>query len=274
MQSFMIDTEKCRRDGVCVEECPARVIQMKSADKTPEPTSDFEQFCLRCGHCVAVCPHGAFSLPWLEPEGCLALRDDLRLTPAQAEQFLRARRSIRNFKNEPVEHHILERLLEIAGYAASAKNAQPWHWLVIEQPGRVRQLAGMVVTWMQEMITRDRENAARRGFPRIVTAWALGKDRVCRDAPHLVLAHADRAWPYGSEDCASALTYLDLYAHAIGLGTCWGGYFYTAVNNYEPLFEALGLPCHHRACGAMMVGYPVYAYHRCPVRNAPRVTWK
>ncbi|HNR14623.1 MAG TPA: nitroreductase family protein [Thermodesulfobacteriota bacterium] len=272
--TFTIDERKCKRDGWCAEECPSRIIQLRSAEQVPTPTAEFDQYCLRCGHCVAVCPHGAFSLPWLKPQDCLPIRKELVLTEPQAAQFLRSRRSTRTFTEKPLSRPLLERLLEIAGYAASAKNEQPWHWLVVERPAEVRRLVGLVIDWMQEMIKNNREDAVRRGFPHIVTAWGMGNDRVCRSAPHLILAHADRGWRFASEDCANALTYLDLYAHAIGLGTCWAGYFYTAVNNYPPLFEALELPGHHRACGAMMVGYPAYRYQRCPTRKPPRVTWR
>ena len=238
------------------------------------PVDDFNTFCLRCGHCVAVCPHGAFNLAWLKPEDCLPVNRELSLSEEQAEQFLRARRSIRTFKEKRLQRGTLEKLLEIGGYAASAKNEQPWHWVVVENPEEVQRLAGMVVDWMQVMIKQDRVNATRRGFPRILAAWAMGKDRVCRGAPHVIVAHADKLWPFGPEDCAGALTFLDLYAQSIGLGTCWGGYFYTAANNHPPLFAELGIPENHRVCGAMMVGYPVYTYHRCPPRNQPRVRWK
>jgi ferredoxin len=68
--------------------------------------------------------------------------------------------------------------------------------------------------------------------------------------------------------------YFELFAPTLGLGSCWGGYFYSAVNAYPPLFEALGLPADHRAYGAVMVGYAKLKYQRLPLRNEPRVSWK
>ncbi|MBW2618220.1 MAG: ferridoxin, partial [Deltaproteobacteria bacterium] len=55
---------------------------------------------------------------------------------------------------------------------------------------------------------------------------------------------------------------------------CWAGYLYTAINAYPPLAEALGLPVDHKAYGALMIGYPVFKYHRLPLRNQPRVNWR
>ena len=123
-------------------------------------------------------------------------------------------------------------------------------------------------------IRTNPETAEARGITRVVAAWDQGEERVCRGAPHVIVAHADKDWAFGPEDCALALSHLNLYATSIGLGACWGGYFYKAINAYPPLFEALGLPPGHLAFGAMMLGYPKFKYQRIPVCNRPRVTWK
>ena len=274
MALLQIDKEKCNRDGICATECPGMLIRMKTGDDYPEPTPDFEDFCLKCGHCVAVCPTGALSLDWLSPEECKSMRPELVVTSEQAEQFLCGRRSIRTFKKRTVQREVLERLLEIACAAPSAKNAQPWHWTVVEHPAEVGRMAGMVIDWMRSMIQAKPEAAEAMGFTRVVAAWDNGFERICRGAPHVIVAHADKSWGFATEDCTLAICLLDLYATSIGLGACWGGYFCKAVNAHPPLFEALDIPQDHLAFGAIMVGYPKFRYPRIPVRNRPRVTWK
>ena len=274
MSLITIDPEKCNRDEICVKACPAKVIQVVSPDQIPEPSPDFEEYCLTCGHCVAVCPTEAFSLNWLTPGKCLPVRKEISPTREQAEQFLRSRRSIRNFKDKPVERHKLEKLLEIACFAPSAKNNQPWHWTVVEDPTEVRRLAGMVINWMRSVIEQHPKQAEQRGFVRVVSAWDAGEERICRGAPHIIVVHGDKDYGFGAEDSALALSYLELFAPTLGLGSCWGGYFYSAVNAYPPLFEALSLPADHRAFGAVMVGYAKLRYQRLPLRNEPRVNWK
>jgi ferredoxin len=37
MTPFKVDQEKCNRDGLCVEECPARVIRLRPDDAVPVP---------------------------------------------------------------------------------------------------------------------------------------------------------------------------------------------------------------------------------------------
>jgi nitroreductase/NAD-dependent dihydropyrimidine dehydrogenase PreA subunit len=274
MNPFTVDPEKCNKDGICVLACPAKVIQQPGLKEIPVPTADFAEYCLACGHCVAVCPNGAFRLDWLSPEMCPTFKKELSLTAKQAEQFLRSRRSIRNFKDKPVERAKLEKLLEIACSAPSAKNSQPWHWTVVETTVTVRQMAGIVVDWMRSVIKQFPEQAELRGLPRVVSAWDAGEERICRGAPHVIVVHGDKNYGFGAEDGALALSYLELYAPILGLGTCWGGYFYSAVNAYPPLFLAIGLPAGHRAFGAVMVGYPRLTYKRLPLRKKPRVTWR
>jgi nitroreductase/NAD-dependent dihydropyrimidine dehydrogenase PreA subunit len=273
MAPFSVNSEKCKKDGLCAKACPTQIIQITSPEKNPLPVDDFEEHCLACGHCVAVCPTGAFQLNWLSAEECTPLNWELAFGPEQAEQFLRSRRSIRNFKKKAVKRDLLYKLLEIACYAPSAKNNQPWFWAVVKDRANVRSLAELVIEWMRSVIRDNPRLAKKRGFQQVVAAWEDGHERICRGAPHVIVVHAEKNYGFGAEDCALALSYLELFAPVLGLGACWGGYFYSAVNAYPPLFKALGLPEDHHAFGAMMVGYPRLNYRRMPLRYPPRVTW-
>jgi len=273
MKGFTVDSDKCQRDGICVADCPAGVIKKQSADDYPEPTTDFEKFCLACGHCVVICPHKALSLDWLSRARGPSIKTRFNLTTEQVEQFLRTRRSIRNFKKEVVGRDLLNKLLEIGTYAPSAKNEQPWHWLVIQNPTEVKRLAGLVVDWIRMVIKRNRRWLGKKR----ITASCFLEERerfYLPGSPHLIVVHADKNWAFGAEDCAGALTYIELFATVMGLGTCWAGYFYSAANSYAPLFETLGVPSAHRIFGALMVGYPTFTYHRLPLRKPPRIMWK
>jgi nitroreductase/NAD-dependent dihydropyrimidine dehydrogenase PreA subunit len=273
MVPFTVDPDKCKNDGLCAKACPARIIQMPTKKKPPAPVNDFEEHCLACGHCVTICPTGAFSLNWLSADECPAINMELTFSAEQAEQFLRTRRSIRNFKNKRVERNLLDKLLEIGCYAPSAKNNQPWHWTLVEDPAKVRLLAELVIDWMRSVKKKHPRIAKARGFERVVAAWDDGQERICRGAPHVIVVHTEKKYGFGAENCALALSYLELFAPVLGLGACWGGYFYSAANAYPPLFKALDLPRHHRAFGAMMVGYPKLKYQRMPLRYPPRVNW-
>ena len=93
-------------------------------------------------------------------------------------KFLRSRRSIRKFKREVVGRGLLNKLLEIGTYAPSAKNEQPWHWLVIQNPTEVKRLAGLVVDWIRMVIKEKPEIARQKAYHRVVASWKKGKDSV------------------------------------------------------------------------------------------------
>ena len=77
MNFISVDREKCNQDGICVSECPARIIVMDPKEGFPVPTSDFKDFCLKCGHCVSVCPTDALRLDWLGPEKCPPMKKEM-----------------------------------------------------------------------------------------------------------------------------------------------------------------------------------------------------
>ena len=110
---FYVDAEKCNRDGICVEACGRRLIEMGEADSVPTLISGVEELCINCGHCVAVCPSGALALHTMKPEDCPQIKKELFIDLEQAEQFLRSRRSIRNYKDNPVERDKLNKLIQV-----------------------------------------------------------------------------------------------------------------------------------------------------------------
>jgi nitroreductase len=178
------------------------------------------------------------------------------------------------FKDEPIEREKLEKLIEIGTCAPSAKNMQPWEWVVIENPAEVKKLDTMIVNWMRSFIKADPAGAASLKLPRTVQLWEKGLYKTLRNAPHLFIVHVDESWPFGPEDTALALSYVELFAPTLGLGTTWSGYFYKAYNVYPPLAEAVPVPKGRKVVGAMMVGRPKFKYHRLPLRNRPKIEWR
>lgn len=274
MSLFVVNQEKCKRDGICVAECPFGLIEMQDKDSVPTPVARAEELCINCGHCVAVCPHGAMALTTMAPEQCPPLQKEKLPGPQQVEHLMRARRSIRSFKYNGVEREVLQRLLDIVRFAPTGVNRQQVNWLVINNKEEVRRLAGLVADWLRQQAKEGGALSGASYMSGIVAAWDAGQDRICRDAPVLFVTHAPKGVPLLETDCTIALTYLELAAFSFGLGTCWAGLFNHAAGQWLPLQRALGLPEGHVSFGAMMLGYPKYRYHRLPLRNAARVTWR
>lgn len=273
MALFVVDQEKCKRDGICVATCPVGIIEMIDKDSAPTPIEGAEELCLNCGHCVAVCPHGAMTLATMTSQQCPSLQKELLPDATQVEHLMRARRSIRSYQQKEVEDEVLGKLIDIAHFAPTGSNKQPVNWLVINGESKVNQLAGLSIDWLRHLIKSENPMAGNPFVPRAVAAWDAGRDNICRQAPSLIIAHGADDYPTAKTDGAIALTYLELAAFSLGLGTCWAGFLNFAASDWRPLQKVLELPEGHVLFGAMMLGYPKYQYHRLPLRNEPRVTW-
>lgn len=276
MPLITVDEQKCKKDGICVSECPFLLLGQKDPESIPAAVPNAEKLCLRCGHCVAVCPHGALSLTGMDEADYPFIQKDLKIGPEQAEQFLRSRRSIRLYQNKSAPREVLQKLIELARYAPTAHNDQEVRWLVVEDKEEVKRAAGLVVDWMRQVMAADPETAKRSHFDMIVGAWDFGMDVITRNAPHLVLNCAPKKSAFSGMypmDCAMAMAYLELAATVYGMGSCWNGMLLFAAANSPALQEALAIPQDHKLHGALMLGYPKYKYTRLAGRKQPPITW-
>ncbi len=268
MGFLILDQSKCKKDGICINECPFNLIETDEETGYPRSTENAEAICNSCGHCIAVCPHDALSHKYVPIAESPLIDRKLAINEDQAVQFLRSRRSIRKFKDKPVEKEKIQRLIEIARYAPTARNAQLLEWTVYTDKEIMRTLSKHTVDWMRENVSRAPY------FSNIVKAWEKGEDGILRNAPVLLFVSAPKESAFGLVDLSLALCYLDLAAPAFGLGTCWAGLLEGALLNWPPARRVLDpgddRPHHY----PMMLGYPDVRYRRLPQRRKPKITWK
>lgn len=274
MELFSIDKNKCRKDGICAAVCPMALITLKTEDGFPAPVRLANELCMNCGHCVAVCPHGVYNLRTMKFQDCPPIQAELLPIPEQMDHLFRSRRSVRRFKEAPVPHDTLSRLIDMARYAPTGHNRQQVHWLVIEDPAEVQNIAGLVVEWKRMLIQKEPNSPFTLIRKRMIKAWELGMDYICHKAPHLILAHEPQLAEVSVQDSAIALTYLELAAASLKIGVCWAGFVEMAANFYPPLTKNLELPDNHKVMGALLTGYSKFQYQRLPLRNAPMVRWR
>lgn len=273
MVSLLIDAGKCNKCRACTAGCPAYLIQIIDEEAQPTWINGAESSCLNCGHCVTLCPTGALELSSMPVVKCIPVIKELQPAPEQIEQFLKSRRSIRAYKEEPVGREKLAKLIDIARFAPSASNKQPVQWLVIEKREDVEQLGKITIDWLRELIQKAPDLAGMVHAEEIVNSWDLGIDLITCGAPHLIIAHAQKdSVPLG--DCHIALTYLELAAHSMAIGACWAGIIQIAAIYAQSLVQALHLPENNMAFGALMIGWPKYKYKSIPMRNDAQVIWR
>lgn len=239
-------------------------------EKWPETVDP--DFCIACGHCVAVCPHMALD----HVRTPLAEQIQLPLSPVldreKVYQFLRSRRSVRCYKKLPVAKEELLQLMDIARFAPTGSNSQGLSYSVIADAEKLRQITALTIDWMEEQVNSGSERAKNyRGY--IQAYRSTGRDVILRNAPCLVIANAPKDFSRGRDNTCYSLAYVELYAPSMGLGTCWAGFFEgCAFSGYTPLLNLLQLPDDRVVTGAIMVGYPVYRYHRLVDRNPLAIT--
>ncbi len=273
MPLITFDRELCTKCGRCVAECPVRIMEMTGPENGPEAVSERVPTCIHCGHCVCVCPDSALTHEDYGPADCPLSGE----APSEedAERIIRRRRSVRSYKNKPVEREVIEKLIHIARYGPTASNSQLVNWIAIDNREGVKEVSDHVIKWMAKLV-KWRHPAARKGynFKRLIEAYEAGMDVISRGAPALVITHAPKSHHFAEIDSAVALTSMDIAAPSLGLGACWGGFITVAARYHKPLVKHVGIPKGHVFTGAMMLGYPKFGYLRLPKRKEPDITWK
>lgn len=273
MSAVIIDTEKCKKDKLCVLECPMKIIILNSDTGIPETIHNAENMCLDCGHCIAVCPYGALSLTSMKVEECQSISQNFNPGIEIIEYYFKSRRSIRRFKNKTVEKEKLEKLLDITAYAPTGHNSRTVEFIVYTQKEEIKKLTEHVIDWMQLMISSSPDIGKSMHFDMITKAWASGVDVVMHNAPVVIVAHGNKNNPNTPTSCTIALAHLELIAQAFGLGCCWAGYFTWCAMAYPPLRKALSIPDDNGIYGTILTGYPIAKYYRIPKRKA-LVEWR
>jgi nitroreductase len=148
-------------------------------------------------------------------------------------EVIENRRSIRRYAEKPVEHEKILRILDAARLAPSWINMQCWRFLVLTNPERRALLL----------------DAFPDGNPgKIAIATAPVTMVVCAGPSE---SGKENGIEYYIADTAIAFEHFCLAAHALGLGTCWMGWY-----DEDSLKRALDLPPHIRVLGITPLGYP------------------
>ncbi len=287
--AIQVDKVKCTACNVCVEACPQDVYELAEFAVT-----SYAERCISCGHCVALCPEDAIAHE-AYPEGRVKALGARKVpTAAALETLLRARRSVRNFKDKPVPQETVEELVRraLASYP-SAHNLRPVRVLALSEPKRVGRVRDATVEWYRTAVRRLENPILRTIYgavavredklgayalvddmKRMVEAYDAGRDDLFHDAPVVLVLHAPVAAVMPRETAYYAAAQLVMMATAMGLGTCFVGWLTSAAARSEDIREALGLPEDHGVFASLALGYPKYRYRRAIGRDAPEVDWR
>ncbi len=144
--------------------------------------------------------------------------------------ILLTRRSVRVFTEEPVEQTHIDHMIQAAIQAPSAKNQQPWRFIVVKNRDLLDRLSGI------SHGARHLKNA-----PLAIVTLMQEHDT---PMPHM-----------RPSDCAAATQNILLAAHEQGLGAVWIGVFPLSMRA-ENVREILEIPSEFTPFSIVAVGHP------------------
>lgn len=143
--------------------------------------------------------------------------------------FLRTRRSVRRFKQDPVPDNIIQKILETATYAPSAHNRQPWRFLIVTSIPAKNMLANAMATEFRRDLEHDQlpEDEIRtrleKSYLQITSSPVI--IILCMDISDMdIYPDARRAVAeniMAIQSTANAGMQMLLAAHAEGMGCVW-----------------------------------------------------
>ena len=139
-------------------------------------------------------------------------------------------RSIRKYTDQPIPAEIVNVLLEAGMHAPTARNLQPWHFVVVDKRSILDQLA--VAHPYAKMLTSAR------------LAILVCGDRNIQEMDGYII-----------QDCSAATQNIMLAAHAHGLGSVWLG-MYPREERMASVGKLLSIPDHILPVALISIGYP------------------
>ena len=166
-------------------------------------------------------------------------------------EAIKKRRSIRSYQPRQIPDDVLNRVMEAARLAPSAKNRQEWRFIVVRDADTRRR------------IVEATNNQVFAGTAPVILVFCATEDEY-------VMRCGQKGGPI---DVSIAFSYVTLQAVEEGLGTCWIGSFYE-----DKLKDILGIPDGARVIGITPLGYPAEEPAAKPRRQIDEVVsfdkWK
>lgn len=273
-----VNLETCRGDGICVDVCPENVLEILDGKATTVESR--EEHCILCGQCVAVCPTDAMQMPKLPSEDF----EELPRLPFGYDEFLdflRQRRSVRVFKDRPVERDLIDRILAAAATAPMGMPPHSTEVVVLDQreehdflleelvkdyASLVRAFSSPVGRAMVRLASGAENFRMLKDYIADLARYANeayhrdGTDRYMYRAPVLMLFHG-RRWAMSYEENAHLVCHhAMLAALSLGLGTTIIGLIPPIVDRSKVLRQRYGIPKDNRVLTSLILGHPKYKY--------------
>jgi nitroreductase len=184
-------------------------------------------------------------------------------------ELVKNRRSIRNFRPDPVADSDIDKIIEAARWAPSGFNLQPWEFIVVTDQKLKDKIVGFIregVSIMPQMeATRESWQGPKPqmnpsppplGFIKAPVFIILFGDMRTRAGLPMIHRYSEESWEKTFiSSLASAFLYMHLAATSLGLASQW----VSIVSQPTPHFlikQLLGIPDPLKIYDMMALGYP------------------
>lgn len=152
-------------------------------------------------------------------------------------EAIKKRRSVRQFSDTPVNRQALEIIVDAARFAPTARNIQPWEFVVVTERKRLEEIASF---------------ADNGKF--------ISSAQAC-------IAVFSSETKYFLEDCSAATQNILLAACALGIGSCW------VAGDKKPyaqrVAQLLAVPVAYRLVSLVALGYAEADDTQCVAQKRP-----
>jgi len=180
------------------------------------------------------------------------------------------RRTVRRFRSEPVPDEYIDKIIDVARWAPSGFNMQPWEFVVVKAPELKDKIveiinhywaprAKMEATrepWQKNMLKpMDSKEMDYKNAPVFIILYGDNRTRV--GLPMAVRYDYDRLQTIHISSLANTFLYMHLAATALGLGSQWVSGISTPAPNCM-IKDLLGIPMEMEVYDMMALGYKAF----------------
>ena len=254
-KKITINKERCIRCGLCIQDCITGCLEFDEGC-FPKYKNGGSNKCIACQHCMAICPKGALAFGSRNPD------DSDKVIYGNSEELLgiiKSRRSTREYKSENIPKEKLEKIKRMLSYAPTGGNSNDLHFSIVETKDMMDEIRKLTY----------KKGAKMTDTPPILhiasEEYKSGKDTIYRGATAMVAVAIDKSRAFvGCEtvDPIIALSYLELYAHSLGIGTLWCDFALMALEHVPEAYDLLKIPKEYTLSYVMLMGVPAIKYQR------------
>ena len=272
---FKVDAEKCTGCGKCVKDCFPKDIEIVDKKAVINNVR-----CISCGHCVAICPENAVASDEYNMEEVIDYdKEKFDISEENLLNFIKYRRTIRQYKEETVEDEKIARIIEAGRFTQTASNLQDVSYIVVKDG--MKELKQLTLESLNTLGEKILSNLTPENifFKRYAEMWvdmyqdsknnSNARDGLFYNAPTVIVVTAT-----SPVNGALASSNMELMTNTMGLGTMFSGFFVRAANGNQKIMDFLGVKEGKQIITCMAIGYPNVEYSRTVPRKEADIQWK